>query len=167
MKISPTDIDWTVIVTESLPNCPSIKAGWEKIATQSKWGEWRSESKLRGKDVSTFIVPPGSEPLKKGDKYIVSIGNFMKIHCQVIESSSPETSEVKEDEMVFDATGISMGGLIKARFRFKVFRGEDGTVMARAHEKIMALPFLIPSKKILEGEHRHTFKDLNKSFHTS
>jgi hypothetical protein len=56
-KVSPDNIDWTVTVTEPLPNCPSIAAAWERIATQTKWGEWRSESKMRGKDVTTTIIP--------------------------------------------------------------------------------------------------------------
>ena len=69
--------------------------------------------------------------------------------------------------MVFDATGVAMGGLVYARFRFTVFRGEDGVVMACAQEKIMSLPFLAPPKETLESEHRHTFKNLNESFLSS
>jgi hypothetical protein len=163
-KALPADMDWTVTVTEPLPNCPSIKAGWERIATQTKWGEWRSESKMRGKDVITTIVPPATEPLKKGDEYIVRVGRFMKIHCLVIESSSPSTVCDEQGEMIFDAMGNAMGGLVNARFRFTVFRDEDGIVIARAQEKIMSLPFLSPPKDTLESEHRHTFKNLNESF---
>ena len=66
--------------------------------------------------------------------------------------------------MVFDATGVALGGIVKARFRFVVFRDEDGVVTACAQEKIMSLSFLAPSKETLENEHRHTFKDLNESF---
>ena len=163
-KAALTDMDWSVTVTRPLPNCPSIKAGWERIATQTKWGEWRSESKMRGKDVITTVVPPATEPLKTGDEYIVRVGRFMKIHCFVIESSSPSTVSDKEGEMIFDAMGNAMGGLVNARFRFTVFRGEDGVVIARAQEKIMSLPFLAPPKDTLECEHRHTFKNLNESF---
>jgi len=35
----PTAVDWMVTVTEPLPDCPSVRAGWERIATQSKWSE--------------------------------------------------------------------------------------------------------------------------------
>ena len=66
--------------------------------------------------------------------------------------------------MVFDAMGVTLGGIVNARFRFTVFRGKDGVVMARAQEKMMSLPLLAPSKATLESEHRHTFKDLNDSF---
>jgi hypothetical protein len=161
---APADVDWTVTVIEPLPNCPSIEAGWERIATQTKWGEWRSESKMRGKDVATTVVPPATEPLKTGDEYVVKVGRSMKIRCRVLESSSPGTATDEGGEMVFDATGVALGGIVNARFRFTVFRGEDGVVMARAQERIMSLPLFAPSKETLESEHRHTFKDLNESF---
>ena len=45
----PADPDWTVTVTEALPDCPSIEVAWERIATQTTWGAWRSESKMRGR----------------------------------------------------------------------------------------------------------------------
>lgn len=158
-----TAIDWMAEVTEPLPDCPSVRAGWERIATQSKWGEWRFESKMRGPNVTTTVVPPATEPLKTGDEYVARIGKFMKIHCRVLESSADDTPREGE-EMVFDAKGTSLGGLVKARFRFTVFRGEDGVVMARAQERIDSLSFLVPPKETLENEHRHTFRDLNKSF---
>ena len=160
----PAAVDWMITVTEPLPDCPSVQAGWERIATQSNWGEWRSESKMRGPDVATTIVPPATEPLQTGDEYVVTIGRFMKIHCRVLESSCPGAMAGEGDEMVFDAKGTSLGGLVRARFRFTVFRGADGVVMARAQERIDSLSFLIPSKETLENEHRHTFRDLNASF---
>ena len=162
---SPTAVDWMVTVTEPLPDCPSVLAGWEKIATQSKWGEWRSESKMRGQDVITTVVPPATEPLQAGDEYIVKVGKFMKIRCRVVESSSPDTPTGDDDEMVFDAKATALGGIVRARFRFTVFRDEDGTVMARAQEEIVSLPFFVPPKETLESEHKHTFRDLNRSFH--
>ncbi len=161
---APADANWTVTVTKPLPDCPNVKAGWERIATQTKWGEWRSESRMRGKGVATSLVSPAREPLKTGDEYVVKVGRYMKIHCRVIDSSPPSAARGKDDEMVFDAIGVALGGIVKARFRFTVFRGEDGMVMARAQEKIKSLPFFTPSKETLENEHRHTFKDLNKSF---
>lgn len=161
---APADVDWPVTVIEPLPNCPGVEAGWEKIATQTKWGEWRSESRMRGKEVATTVVPPATEPLKTGDEYIVKVGSFMKICCRVLESSSPGTDAGEDGEMVFDAMGVALGGIVNARFRFTVFRSKDGVVMARAQEKIMSLPFLVPSRGTLESEHRHTFKDLNDSF---
>ena len=161
---APAEVDWTVTVTEPLPNCPSVEAGWERIATQTRWGEWRSESKMRGKDVVTTVVPPATEPLKMGDEYVVKVGRFMKIRCRVLESSSPGTTTGEGGEMVFDATGVALGGIVNAHFRFTVFRGKDGVVMARAQEKLMSLSLLAPSKETLESEHRHTFKDLNDSF---
>lgn len=166
MTAAPADVDWTVTVTEPLPNCPSVEACWEKLATQTKWGEWRSPSKLRGKDIATTVVPPATEPLRIGDEYVVSVGRFMKIRCRVIESSSPGSTSAEGGETVFDATGVALGGIVKARFRFTAFRGEGGVVMARAQEKmtIMSLSLLAPSRETLEAEHRHTFKDLNESF---
>lgn len=164
VKGAPENIEWTVMVTEPLPNCPSIEAAWNKIAAQTKWSEWRSESKMRGNDVSTILVPPATEPLKTGDEYIVKIGAFMKIRCRVIASTAPGATDNKNGEMVFDASGRAIGGLVNARFRFTIFMGEDGVVMARAQEKIMSLPFFVPPKETLESEHRHTFKDLNASF---
>ena len=161
---APADVDWTVTVIEPLPNCPSVEAGWEKIATQTRWGEWRSESKMRGKEVATTVVPPATEPLKTGDEYLVKVGRFMEIRCRVLESSSLGTASGEDSEMVFDAMGVTLGGIVNARFRFTIFRGKDGVVMARAQEKMMSLPLLAPSKVTLENEHRHTFKDLNDSF---
>ena len=160
----PADPGWTVTVIEPIPHCPSIEAGWERIATQTKWGEWRSESKMRGKNVTTTVVPPATEPLKNGDEYVVKVGWFMKIRCRVLESSSPGAGSGEDSEMVFDAMGVALGGIVKARFRFTVFKGKDGVVMACAHEKITSLPLITPSKGTLENEHRHTFRDLNKSF---
>lgn len=164
VTMAPIAVDWMVTVTEPLPDCPSVRAGWERLATQSNWGEWRSESKMRGSNVTTSIVPPATEPLKTGDEYVARIGRFMKIHCAVLESSADGAMSGEGEEMVFDAKGTSLGGLVKARFRFTVFRGEDGVVMARAQERIDSLSFLVPPKETLEDEHRHTFKDLNRSF---
>jgi hypothetical protein len=160
----PDRIDWMVTVTEPLPDCPSVEAGWERIATQSAWGEWRSESKMRGRGVITAVVPPATEPLQAGDEYVVKVGRWMRIRCRVLESSSPDTTTGERGEMVFDAEAKALGGMVRARFRFTVFRQEDGLVMARAQEKIASLPFLVPSKETLEREHRHTFRDLNQSF---
>jgi hypothetical protein len=161
---APIGANWTVTVTEPLPDCPSVEAGWERIATQTKWGEWRSASKMRGNDVATTVVAPAVEPLKAGDEYVVHVGRFMKIRCRVLESSSPGTATGSGGEMVFDAMGRALGGIVDARFRFTVFRGEDGVVMARAQEKMKSLPLLAPSVATLENEHRHTFRDLNASF---
>jgi hypothetical protein len=122
---------------------------------------------MRGKEVTTTIVPPATEPLKTGDEYIVKVGRFMKIRCRVLESSSLGTASSEDSEMVFDAMGVTLGGVVNARFRFTVFRGKDGVVMARAQEKIMSLPLIAPSKRTLESEHRHTLKDLNDSFCSS
>ncbi len=161
---APADVDCTITAIEPLANCLSVEAGWERIATQTRWGEWRSESKTRGKRVSTTVVPPATEPLKTGDEYIAKVGRFMEIHCRVLESSSAGIAAGEDDEMVFDAMGVALGGIVRARFRFTVFRGKDGVVMARAQERIKSLPFLTPPKETLESEHRRTFKDLNKSF---
>ena len=158
-------VDWAVTVTEPLPDCPSVEAGWERLATQTKWDEWRSESKMRGKNVTTSIVPPATEPLRAGDEYVVKVGRAMKIRCRVLESAAAAASE--DGETVFDATGTALGGVVRARFRFTIFRGDDGVVMARAQERITSLPFLIPSQETLENEHRHTLRDLNRSFRLS
>lgn len=161
---APADVDWTVTVTEPLPACPSVEACWEMLATQTRWGEWRSASKMRGKDVVTSLVPPATEPLAMGDEYVVRVGRFMRIRCRVLESSTGRTLADAGEEAVFDAMGLALGGLVKARFRFTVFRGEDGVVMARAQERIMSLSVLAPARETLEDEHRHTFRDLDASF---
>ena len=165
MKGAPNSVDWTVTVTEPLPDCPSVAAAWERIATQSTWGTWRSESKMRGPGVTTAVVPPATEPLQAGDAYVVNVGRFLTIRCRVLESRGDATGE--HEEMVFDATGVALGGLVRARFRFTVFRGDDGVVMARAQERIASLPLVGPSKETLENEHRHTLRDLNASFRVS
>ena len=164
VRPAPFGVDWTATVTEPLPDCPSVEAGWATIATQTKWGEWRSASKMRGNDVVTTVISPAVEPLKAGDQYVVHVGRFLKIRCRVLESSSPGTAPAPDGEMVFDAVGRAMGGIIDARFRFTVFRGDDGVVTARAQEKVKSVPLLAPSAATLENEHRHTFKDLNASF---
>lgn len=151
-------------VTEPLPDCPSVQAGWEKIASQSNWGEWRTESKMRGRDIVTTLVPPATEPLQAGDEYHVKVGRFLTIRCHVLESSSPDVQTDANERMVFDASGSALGGIVRARFRFTVFRDEGGMVMARAQERIVSLPCFIPASKTLETEHRHTFRDLNRSF---
>ena len=163
-KASATDVDWTVTVTEPLPDCPSVEACWEKLASQTTWGEWRSASKMRGSDVTTSLVPPATEPLTVGEEYVVRVGRFMRIRCRVLESTAGGSVDGTDGEAVFDAMGVALGGLVKARFRFTVFRGEDGIVMARAQERIMSLSVLAPARETLEDEHRHTFRDLNASF---
>jgi len=50
---APSDVDWSVTVVAPLPHCPSVAAAWERIATQTRWSEWRSESKIPGSDAST------------------------------------------------------------------------------------------------------------------
>ena len=114
--------------------------------------------------MTTTVVPPATEPLKTGDEYVVKVGRFMKIRCRVLESPYPGAAAGEDGEMVFSATGVALAGIVKARFRFTVFKGEDGVVMARAQEKFMSLPLVAPSKETLENEHRHTLKDLNASF---
>jgi hypothetical protein len=161
---APSAVNWMVTVTAPLPDCPSVEAGWKRIATQSTWGEWRSESKMRGSNVITTVVPPATEPLQAGDEYVVKVGRWMRIRCRVLESSSPDAPRGEHGEMVFDATGTALGGLVRARFRFTVFRSASGTIMARAQEKLASLPFLVPRKETLEREHRHTFTELNRSF---
>ena len=161
---SPATEGWRVTVTEPLPACPSVHAGWARIATQSRWGEWRTESEMRGRDVVTTVVPPATEPLRAGDEYVVRIGRWMTIRCRVLESSSPDVAAGENDEMVFDAQGTALAGMVRARFRFTIFRSGSGMIMARAQETIASLPFLLPSKAVLESEHRHTFRDLNESF---
>ncbi len=160
---APADVDWTVTVIELLPDCPSVEAGRERIATQTRWGEWRSESKMSGSEVATTVVSPATEPLKTGDQYIVKVGGFLEIRRRVLESPSLGTASGDDGEMVFDAMGVALGGIVNARFRFTVFRGKDSVVMVRAQEKMISLPLLAPSRGTLESEHRHTLKDLNDS----
>ncbi len=160
---SPADMDWTTTVTQPLPNCPSVEAGWVRLATQTRWPEWRSASEMRSADVFTTLVPPATEPLRAGDEYVVRVGRFMKIRCRVLESSAGRKSD-PDGDMIFDAVGLALGGVVKARFRFTVFRGENGTVMARAQEKVVSPSLLAPKKEALANEHGHTFKDLNDSF---
>ena len=162
---APSDVAWLVTVTEPLPDCPSVHAAWTRIATQSTWGSWRSESKMRGPEVVTTVVSPAKEPLQTGDAYVVKVGRWLRIRCRVLESSAPDAAATSDDAaLVFDAKGTSLGGLLRARFRFTVFREAGGTVMARAQERLDALPFFLPSKETLANEHRHTFRDLNASF---
>lgn len=66
--------------------------------------------------------------------------------------------------MVFDSIGRALCGLVTARFRYTMFRAEDGVITATAQEKISSLPFMVPPKDTLEKEHGHTFKELNASF---
>jgi len=162
---APNSLDWTITVTEPLPDCPSVAAAWERIATQTTWGTWRSESKMRGPEVTTVVVPPATEPLLTGDAYVVKVNRFLTIRCRVLASSCDAADE--REEMVFDAVGVALGGLVRARFRFTVFRGADGSVTARAQERIASLPLVGPSKETLANEHRHTFRDLNASFRAS
>jgi len=164
LTASPTAVNWMVTVTESLPDCPSVQAGWEKIATQSKWGTWRSASKMRGQGIVTRVLPPATEPLQAGDEYLVKVGRFLTIRCHVVESSVPGDAADEHEKMVFDAIGVALGGIVKARFRFSLFRDEGGMVVAQAQERIVSLPCFVPAAKTLENEHRHTFRDLNKSF---
>ena len=151
-------VDWTVSVTEPLPNSPSVKAAWERIAIQTSWNEWRGESTMRKRGVLTTLVSPATEPLTTGDEYIVQVG-LMKIHCHVLESPGEHAGK-----MVFDSMGVACCGMVRARFRFTVFQ-RDNIVMAMAQEQIMAsCSFLMPPKSVLESEHRHTLKELDKSF---
>ncbi len=159
---APDAVTWTVTVTEPLPDCPSVAAGWERLARQTTWGEWRTESAMRGTNVTTTLVPPATEPLHAGDEYVVKVGTVLRIRCRVLESSEAPSAEA--GAMVFDASGVALGGIVRARFRFTVFRADDGVIMARAQERITTLPFLAPRTQTLEREHRHTFRDLNRSF---
>ena len=159
----PGDVEWTTTVTARLPNCPGVLTGWEMLASPTRWPEWRSPSEMRSADVVTTLVPPAREPLQAGDEYVVKVSRYMCIRCRVLESSASSVREPNA-EMVFDAVGLAMGGLVKARFRFTVFTGDDGSVMARADEKVDSLSFLSPNRETLGNEHEHTFRDLNASF---
>ena len=141
---APNDVAWLVTVTEPLPDCPSVRAAWARIATQSTWGSWRSQSKMRGPDVVTTVVPPATEPLQAGDAYVVRVGRWLRIRCRVVESSAPDAATSDEAARVFDATATALGGLLRARFRFTVFRQPGGAVMARAQERRAAVPRPVP-----------------------
>lgn len=158
------DTDWTITVTEPLPDCPSVLAGWTRLATQSDWAAWRPQSKMRGPGITTTPIPPATEPLTTGDEYLVRVNAFLKIRCRVLASPHLSGTTPDDREMVFDATGTALAGLVKARFRYTVFLAEDGTVMARAQERMSAMPLLSPSKQTLENEHRTTLRALNDSF---
>lgn len=159
---APEDAAWTVTVTETLPDCPRVAAAWERLATQSTWGEWRTTSAMRGPNVTTTVAPPAVEPLRTGDAYVVKVGALLRIRCRVVES--PGAPDDEDGAMVFDATGVALGGIVRARFRFTVFEGHDGVVTVRAQERITTLPFLAPRASTLANEHRHTLRDLNQSF---
>ncbi len=167
LEVEPTrsaaDVEWTTTVTARLPDCPSVRAGWERLATQTRWPEWRSASEMRSVDVATTLLPPATEPLSAGDEYVVRVSRFMNIRCRVLESFGGSESEPRP-EAVFDAVGLTLGGLVRARFRFTLFTTEDGTVVARAQEKVDSPSFLSPDRKKLAREHEHTFRDLNESF---
>ena len=77
---------------------------------------------MRGRDVITTVVPPATEPLKTGDQYVVKVGWFMKIRCRVLESSSRVAVLNEDDGMCFDTIGRALGGMVKARFRFSIFK---------------------------------------------
>lgn len=155
-------VAWTVTVTEPLPDCPSVSAAWERLATQTTWGEWRTASAMRGANVTTTVVPPATEPLRTGDAYIVKVGRVLRIRCRVLESSEAPSSE--DGAMVFDAAGVALGGIVRARFRFTVFPCENGPIMARAQKRIATLPLIAPRPSTLESEHRHNLRNLNRSF---
>lgn len=162
---APNDVAWLVTVTEPLPDCPSVHAAWTRIATQSTWGSWRSESKMHGRDVVTTVAPPATEPLLAGDAYVVNVGRWLRIRCRVVESLAPDAAAASDEPaLVFDATWTALGGLLRARFRFTLFRQPGGPVMARAQERLDALAILLPSREALANEHRHTLRDLNLSF---
>ena len=162
---APNDVAWLVTVTEPLPDCPSVHAAWTRIATQSTWGSWRSQSKMRGPDVVTTVVPPATEPLQAGDAYVVNVGRWLGIRCRVVESSAPDAAAASDEPaLVFDATGTTLGELLRAPSRFTLFRQPGGPVIARAQERLDALPFLRSSREALANEHRHTLRDLNLSF---
>ena len=156
---APADVDWTVTVTEPLPDCPSVEACWEKLATQTTWSEWRSPSKLRGADVITTNRPP-SDGTPQGGRRVRREGR--EVHEDPLSGARAVLSgyhRARWREAVFDATGVALGGIVKARFRFTVFRGEDGVVTARAQERMRIAwsSVLAPSRETLEDEHRHTF----------
>lgn len=119
---------------------------------------------MRGRKVTTVVVPPATEPLTTGDEYIVAVNSVLRIHCRVLESSPAGAASREDTSMVFDATGVAQGGIVRSRFRFTVFQADDRTVMACAQEKITALPFVAPSRNTLEREQRHTLTALNPSF---
>jgi hypothetical protein len=166
--------DWMVTLTEPLPNCHSVYDAWERLATITQWYKWRSASPMRGDNVTTVLLGDATEPLQTGDEYIVKVGPMLSIHCHVLESSSLSSSPSQGDDdkseetiMVLDSVGRALCGLIRARFRFTIFRGKDGIITAQAQEQMHSFAFLLPSKEVLENEHRHTFQELNASFSKS
>jgi hypothetical protein len=113
--------------------------------------------------VSVTEPLPDGPSVQAGDDYVVKVGRWMTVRCRVLESTSPGASTREPDEMVFDAQGTALGGIVRARFRSTVFRDTGGVVMARAQERIVSLPFLVAPKETLEREHRQTFRDLDAS----
>jgi len=184
--------DWTVTLTEILPNCPNVQAAFEKLATPTQWDKWRPPSPLRSAKERTTIVSSStadstntnktdgathsaSEPLSCGDEFVVHVDPWMKVVCRVVESSAPLSQEHKTKKSdattrVYATTARALGGLVQAHIRFTVssiFGAQPGreVVQVTVQERIQSpVPCLLPSRAVLQHEHEHTLHHLNASF---
>lgn len=148
-----SEVDWLVTVEEPMPDCPDCQAAFAKIASPSKYGDWRSSLVAKAK---VTIVPPAVEPMKTDDEMKSRFGCITS-SATVVESKSTE------DDCVFDIFGQCCCGLAKGRLRFEIYK-KDGVVTGKVQEKQYGCSCLLPPKGTVEKEHRTMLKELNDTF---
>ena len=152
--LSANKEEWTVEVDVPLPHCPSAQAAYEKLASPTKWKEWRSSEFVKIKCQAGKGV---SEPVKTNDEWFFYPFIFTFTN-KAIEA------EATDDTAVMDAVGRGLFGLMHARLRFDVYKNDKGEWMGKAREKHMRGRWMFPKDDVIRGEHRTMFQELDKLF---
>ena len=152
IKPENTVENWYVEATHPLPNLPSIDEAYIKLASPSKWIEWRSSDFAKGKNTA---LDGAKEPFKQSNKNQVKLG---PITITIEYTEVTKTS----DELIIDTIGTAFFGFMKSRLRFHIYKDlQTGKFVGKAQENPTSMKWIFPSPKKIEMEHVTMFKELD------
>jgi hypothetical protein len=146
----------TISVSAAIPNFPNAAAVYEKLASPSKWKEWRSKKH----SIKLLGGTETKEPLEKDAEFIFGMG-IMRCTLKVLDCSGSSTTDGAL--LLFHECGGSFWfGLGKAHMRTEIATDNDGVVTVTVTETQSGM--IKPPEKEMREANETMLKDLNISF---
>lgn len=148
--------DWLVSCSGPIPNCKTLEAAFDRLASPSKTHGWCSN------DFGKFKIALGgstTEPLKENDRFSISIIGPLKMSALVTQSG-----EIEEGTFVYEVVGSALFGMIKNRFRSTLFKDNTGIIMLKTQEVFHSGGFMVNSKEHVMEQHDTFIKEFNESW---